>query len=179
MTYNTPQIVEVYALPTIQSTKKTISVKAKACVCNSECSGKEVCEKYPITQPIVNGATCVVNGDPHYKPFAHKEYDFQPVGDAYLFKSNLLTIQARTFPCGKDVTCVGAVAIRYGKSAIIFETPSDKKLLSTSRITPQNDNECKVLAIDGDSVSYCLLYLMLFISVKQLIMCSTMVLKLL
>jgi hypothetical protein len=82
---------------------------------------------YAVTRGAGTGATCTSSGDPHYKSFDGKTFDFMGIGCYQLVRSGYLTIQTVTTQWGNTAASVNkAIAIRYGKAVWLIDAVTGK-----------------------------------------------------
>ncbi|KAJ3219472.1 hypothetical protein HDU67_000884 [Dinochytrium kinnereticum] len=73
-----------------------------------------------INRLVTLPANCYSNGDPHYKTFDGKLYNFYGAGVYYLVRTPTLIVQADQQHCTPTVTCNYQVAIQFGSTVIVL-----------------------------------------------------------
>ncbi|KAJ3179496.1 hypothetical protein HK101_010031 [Irineochytrium annulatum] len=127
--WNKGQKVSVIADADFYGDIETKTIKIEADIdapCDNLCP-----QDYTGTRTKYPGQTCGWTGDPHISTFDSLYVFFRGQGVYDFIKSEHLNVQGYLYPCtwnGKrqeQATCTGAVAIRYGDSAVILSLVSD------------------------------------------------------
>lgn len=88
--------------------------------------------EYPFIRSNEHGGVCTAAGDPHFRTFNGRAFDYQGQGVFYLVKSKYLTVMG-SFRCpgfNRGVTITTSVAVRYGSSRWMMGINSGEKCAS-------------------------------------------------
>ncbi|KAJ3163989.1 hypothetical protein HK101_000550 [Irineochytrium annulatum] len=120
--WNKDQKVSVIASPNFYGDIKTETIKIEADIdapCDNLCP-----QDYTGSRTSYPGQTCGWTGDPHITTFDSIDALFIGQGIYHYVQSEHLNVQA-TWAGAAAATCTGAVAVRYGDSAVILSIASD------------------------------------------------------
>lgn len=88
--------------------------------------------QYPFIRSQDHGGVCTAAGDPHFRTFNGRTFDYQGQGCFYLVKSKYLSVLG-SFRCpgfNRGVTIATSIAVRYGSARWMIGINSGEKVAS-------------------------------------------------
>lgn len=132
--WNTEQTLTVSPSPFLTKSEKERNLQIDFMLSSRDPAFHLKSKGYDMVRSSEHGGVCTAAGDPHFRNFGGRTFDFMGTGTFYYVKSKYLSVMAslRCPHFNRGVTIATSVAIRYGKSRWMIGINSGERVASAN-----------------------------------------------